>query len=60
MILIFKLILNMIFRDIQGNIIIIKKSDFINDTEYYKKIANLYNITFEPKFNSISSILKLI
>lgn len=50
----------MIFRDMHGNIIIIKKSDFINDTEYYKKIANLYNITFEPKFNSISSILKLI
>jgi hypothetical protein len=51
----------MLFRDYNGNIIQINKNDFLTDNDYYKKIAEIYDINIEnKKENSKNKIMDFI
>jgi hypothetical protein len=51
----------MIFRDKNGNIVEVKKSDYTEDKEYYKKIAEVYGLSFSIKpENTKAKILNFI
>jgi len=50
----------MIFRDIEGKLVVIEKSDFHNDKDYYEKICSILNIRFPKEQNEFQSIMKLI
>ena len=56
----------MLFRCSKGEIIEIKRFDYINDKEYYKVLLKLkknnllYNQDFEKKEDNVKKIYKLI
>lgn len=51
----------MIFRDQNGNIVEINKKEFVEDGEYYKKIASVYGVILkDEKPDSKSKILDFI
>jgi len=50
----------MLFRDIQGQLISINRSDYYNDTDYYQAICNINNIYFPKETLEFDRIIKLI
>jgi len=41
----------MLIRDTNGNIINIKRSDFISDTDYYKQLSLFYGVNLTSKID---------
>lgn len=51
----------MLFRDNDGTLVEINKSNYTNDIEYYREISSCYNITFisNRQNNTLENILSL-
>lgn len=50
----------MLFRDTQGKLVIIERSNFHNDKDYYEKICDVLNIRFPKEQNQLQAIMKLV
>lgn len=48
----------MLIRDTNGNIISIKRSDFITDSDYYRQISLFYGVNLNKLNNSSVSYMK--
>ena len=50
----------MLFRDTQGKLVNIERSNFHNDKDYYEKICDVLNIRFPKEQNQLQAIMKLV